>query len=391
MSKRQDDGKPKKPRPDFPLFPHDCGQWAKKIRGRLVYFGVWADPDAALAKYLDERDDLYAGRQPRGADPGVTVADLMNAFLDAKWSQHEQGELSRRMFDDYRTSCNDAAKSLGLTVPVASLRPEDFARARADAAARFSPVVLGVWIQRVRTAFKWAFDSETIDKPVRTGPGFAKPSRRVTRLHRQAAGPKIITADVARQLIDVASSPLNAMILLGLNCGFGQSDCSELPRSAVDLKRGWIDFPRPKTGIARRCPLWPETIAALKVAYASRPEPKDPADAGLVFVTKYGHRWVRANDHGPERRAVPIDAVSLLFHRLVVELGVTVPGRFYTLRHTFRTIADGSKDRVAIDILMGHDDPSVGAGYRESVDDSRLIAVVNCVRAWVWPKRGQLD
>ena len=86
--------KPAKPYPDFPLTPHPAGYWCKKIRGKLYYFGPWADPDAALAKYLEQKDELYAGRKPRQDREGVTVKDLANAFLAHKQARLESGELS---------------------------------------------------------------------------------------------------------------------------------------------------------------------------------------------------------------------------------------------------------------------------------------------------------
>jgi hypothetical protein len=40
--------RPNKPNPDFPLFAHAAGVWAKKIRRKLHYFGPWGDPDGSL-------------------------------------------------------------------------------------------------------------------------------------------------------------------------------------------------------------------------------------------------------------------------------------------------------------------------------------------------------
>ena len=58
---------------------------------------------------------------------------------------------------------------------------------------------------------------------------------------------------------------------------------------------------------------------------------------------------------------------------------------FYDLRHTFATIAGGSLDQVAVNAIMGHADASMAAAYRETIADSRLLAVVNHVHAWLYP------
>ena len=87
-SSRSKSSKPKKPYPTFPLTPHANGQWCKKIRRKVHFFGVWADPKAALEKYNLQAGDLHAGRLPRATNAdAVTVKQLANAYLG---SQHER-------------------------------------------------------------------------------------------------------------------------------------------------------------------------------------------------------------------------------------------------------------------------------------------------------------
>jgi hypothetical protein len=44
----------------FPLTLHSTGQYCKKIRGKLYYFGT--DKRKALERYLKEATDLHSGR-----------------------------------------------------------------------------------------------------------------------------------------------------------------------------------------------------------------------------------------------------------------------------------------------------------------------------------------
>ena len=189
--------------------------------------------------------------------------------------------------------------------------------------------------------------------------------------------------DEMRALLSAAPLQLRAMILLGVNCGFGNADCGTLPITALDLDNGMIDYSRPKTGILRRCPLWKETVEALGAALATRPTPRSDDDRGLVFITKYRTRWAKENSSSP---------LSAEFRKLLCELMLHHRGRgFYALRHVFETIGGESRDQVAVNLIMGHADSSMAAAYRERVSDDRLRDVTNHVRSWLFGGEGGQD
>jgi integrase len=259
------------PYPGFPLLAHATGRWAKKIRGQMVYFGPWSDPDGALAKSLEQKDALHAGRRPREESDGVTIKELCNRFLNAKRALVESGELTNRSWQDYKAACDLVVSNFRKGRLVSDLDPEDFATLRRKLAKGWGPVTLGNVIQRIRVLFKFAWDNGLIERPVRYGQEFKRPSRKVVRIDRAKKGPKRFTSEEVRRLLAAASPAMRAMIFLGVGAGFGNSDCGHLRMSAVDLDRAMIDFPRPKTDIPRRCPLWPETVTAVREAFAQRP------------------------------------------------------------------------------------------------------------------------
>jgi len=395
---------------DFPLFPlgpadePDRHRWAKKVRGRLEYFGkVAGDPkgQAALAEWVRVKDALLAGKpRPPKDDQRLTLRQLCNRFLTSKRTDVDLGKLSPRTFAEYSRTTDILVEAFGRDQAVLDLGPEDFESLYTKLARKHGLTTLGREVVMVRSVFKYGVESDLIDRAVKFGPRFKAPGKADKRKHRarqkHANGAKMFEADEIRKMLKAALPQLRAMILLGINAGLGNSDCATLPLSALDLKGGWLDFPRPKTGIERRVPLLPETVKALQAVIGSdkRPKAKDPSHANLVFITRTGQPWVRyvLRETKDESGKVEIagratDAVACEATKLLNGLGIKRPGlSFYTLRHTFETIAGGTADQVAVDAIMGHVDASMAAEYREQIDDARLRAVVNHVRTWLFGK-----
>lgn len=400
---RSSAGKPALPKPheydgDFPLTPRIDGRWQKKIRGTVRYFtGTWRE---ALEQYVQKRDAYYAGRDPDAEATGaevVTVTEVCDRFLIEKKEKLGEGRLTQRTYDDYHATCKRIQRVFGKHKPADQLKPVDFAKLRRDISKTRGLVALGNEIQRTRSVFKYARDAELIEKAINFGPNFDKPDKRTLRIHRQkqqrANGKKMFSAAEIHTTLDAAEQPLKAMIYLAINCGFGNSDCGQLTMRDIDLESGWIDFPRPKTGVERRCPLWSETVAAIRESLETRPRPARRADSELVFLTVFGAAWHKEVSDSPISKAfakllVSIDQKAAEAAKKAKQPSpapIKRPGvSFYALRHTFETIAGACRDQVAVDAVMGHIDSSMAAEYREHIDDDRLQDVVDYVHRWLF-------
>jgi integrase len=173
----------------------------------------------------------------------------------------------------------------------------------------------------------------------------------------------MFAAEEIRRMMDGAGLELRAMILLGINAGYGNTDCSRLELKHLNLQTAWVDFPRPKTGIHRRAKLWPETVQAITAWQAEHSN----CETDRVFA--------RSNE------GIGRD-VAKLRHRLGFN------GRrhlgFYSLRHTFLTVGEETRDFPAVQLAMGHSDNSMASHYRERISDNRLEAVAEHVRKWLF-------
>lgn len=164
-------------------------------------------------------------------------------------------------------------------------------------------------------------------------------------------------------MIEAARPQLAAMILLSLNCGYNNTDCSELLWSDIE-DDGWLRRARHKTQVDRAAKLWPETAAALE---------KIPNRGERVFITKRGQPWVRPGDN----------AISKAFAKLAAETGA--PISFGRLRHVCQTIAEErAGDMPAIRHVMGHVDTSISNTYRDRMLKRRVFKVNKAVRKWLY-------
>lgn len=370
--------KPAKPYPEYPLWWHSQGYWAKKIDGKVYYFGTrYCDWREALEDYTRTIDNLRLGKKPRTA--GLTIGQLCNLFLDTKRRAVDSGEFSPRSWRDYRAAAKRIVEHFGREEPVQSLTPAHFGGFRSALADGRSVTSLANLVRISRMIFRFAETEDLVEGRIRFGTQFSEPSRKNKKQHRARTrrdhGLRMFEAGEIRKLLYAADPIWRAMIYLGINCGLGNTDISELRLQQV---RRVMRYPRPKTGEDRICVLWPETLRAVQYAVRLRPSPRSADVSDRVFLTRNGRAWVRADERHTN------DEISKQFAKLLVSCGLKRPGlNFYALRHTLVTIGEEVADKPALSLMLGHADSSMAAEYRERINTDRLDEIGDHIMLWL--------
>lgn len=154
-----------------------------------------------------------------------------------------------------------------------------------------------------------------------------------------------------RKMVKGATGQLKLHLLLMLNCGFYQSDISDLRHDEVDLEKGYITRQRSKTRqhhgdkvptVAYK--LWPLTLELLRSHLSGHPK--------LALTTLAGKPWVEEKVEG-NRVKSRRDGIKSNFAHLAKKLKITKPLKSF--RKTSATLLDAKPEYARFaPFFLGH-------------------------------------
>jgi len=301
-----------------PLSYHKhTGQYYVTRDGKRIYLG--ADRDEAIEKYHRMALGMPEQEKPRTIS-ALTAKELANRFIAAQQANWTSPETILGYKDWLGRFLKDHPKLLASDLTV-----EIFAAWKVSLRKRkYSPESINHYLTAVRSIYYFAEEVGILEKIPRL--------RRIKNEPRRMLGSKnkpLYTDKEIQNLLKHADAQMLAMILLGLNCGFGPKDIRDLRWTDIDGQR--VTLPRSKTGISQTFLLWPETQDALRNLKQERhnlidrlaKRDRTRSDMGHLFTTKYWRPWSK-------------NAVAGQFRKLCKKAGVSCYG-FYRLRHCAST------------------------------------------------------
>ena len=336
----------------FPLTLHSTGQYCKKIKGKMHYFGK--DKKQALERHLERAAFLHNGKTKmfKTTNGNMTLKRLCDIYLQHQQAKTASAEITKRHHAD-QTSCLKKFMSfIGQHRKVNEISTLDLQNYKRKLKRAYNSAHrMNLHISIMKAMFHWARKNDVLDHI----PNIDAVSS-VKIIHKQL---HVFTSEEMYRLFDSADVQMKAMIWLGLNCGFGCTDCAELKWSDLDLANGRVTLARGKNGVPRDLPLWPETARSFEdIPKFGKSVFCTPKDKPLIRTT------YQTNKDGSNKYS-NVNPVTSRFCKLMKKAGIQAPKGtgFYTLRRTAATIAARSGDPFAVQRLLGHANLQMATRY----------------------------
>lgn len=298
------------------------------------------------------------GKKENGANGAVgTIDDLITRYLEARKVRlgSKTKPLSHASYqsDVYRLNAfkDFCAKKSRLSL---ALSPENLGDYK-DGLITSSEGAVSVRhkLRTVKALLMWAYDAELVETLPRS-------IKKYNDIPLPEPKPEFFTLKEVQTLYKEASPPVRLWILLGLNCGFTQSDISSLSPDMVDWDRGIIARDRQKTGVESEHKLWPLTLKMLR----------EQAGPGPLLLTRQdGQPLIRQairEDGMPSKT----DIVSHRFGLLKKKTGITLSFKHFR-KTSANAIAEKFQDKPwLVELFLAHTDPRMRKHYtKQHYDD----------------------
>jgi len=179
----------------------------------MYYFGK--DKAEALRLYHEQATSLHTGTGRETArKQDLSLRTLCNLYLEHQDSRAVVGEISHRHFYDVKSRLQEFAKFVGPTQvvgDVTTLQVQSYRQKLIKDGKQADTI--NTKLSAVKSLFNWATENGVVEY----GPNLRAVKKVPTKkVERQTFTPKQV-----QLLLEEAGTQMRAMILLGLNCGFG--------------------------------------------------------------------------------------------------------------------------------------------------------------------------
>jgi len=200
---------------------HPTGQYCKKINGKIHYFGT--NKKQALERYLEQATYLHGGQDliQTASNGNMTLKQLCDFYLRYQHSKVLADELTPRHHNDQTNSLSKLTSFLGKGRRVKGISTLDLQNYKRKLQGAYgSAHRVNLHIGAMKAMFHWARKNDILQNT----PNIDAVSKGKI-VHQEMY---IFTSEQIKKLLSAADVKMRAMIWLGLNCGFGCTDCAQL-------------------------------------------------------------------------------------------------------------------------------------------------------------------